>query len=771
MSYKNQPTLPFFSHVVKNIASPNLEIKKLVYAYLVQHAEEAPDMALLSINTIQKALSDTDPHLRALALRTMSSIRVPVISQIVALGIKRAVGDMSPYVRRAAALAIPKCYGLNPDTLPLLVEQIGVLLGDRQYYVAGAAVMAFLEVCPERLDLVHPHYRNLIKKLVDMDEWGQLATMRLMMVYARKCFPRRTRRGRPAKGTRGKKDFYDDDSEDDTQDYTQGDDLYTLDPDLESLLNAGKSLLTSRNPAVTIAVARMYLYIGTPTHLTHIIGPLISLLRAGPDIQQVALHNIIQISLQHPHLLAPYASRFLLSAQDGPLIRDLKLELLTLVFPHSNSVARSLILSELSHFTHSSDGRLVRAAVEAIGRCAQSSTTPELSAQCLRLLLNQLSSSDAHLVASSLDVIRHLIQRDPAAHAKTIVRLAKSLDALTAPSARASIIWLVGEYASTDPEHGVAADVLRILVRGYAHEEDEVKAQIVLLAAKVYLQYLLANKKTPVPVTAPASAPATQGSETLNTDLIDSGGWNDTPSPTATTSEETAQAEHESTHPIPALYTHTLLLSRYTTSYDLRDRTRLYRSLLSTPTTSTDLASLLLLAPKPAPMAPSPSQARKGFQVGSASLVVGVQGVRGYEDLPAWVEEGEEPDPRLRDLGGPAEYVSTASSSSIGGGGSGGSAAAQLDAASARAGVVAPAAGRTNGHGAGLNKMVGPGKEKTLDDWLDEESEEDEESTEEEEEEEEEESGEEEESDEEGESEHETESEESEDDEKAGLVR
>src|ERR1700761_2624861 len=139
MTYREQPTLPFFSNVIKNIASPSLEVKKLVYIYLVHHAEGEPDTALLSINTIQKSLSDTNPQLRALALRVMSSIRVPVISQIVSLGIKRGVGDMSPYVRRAAALAIPKCYRLDPNTLPQLLEYLSTLLGDKQYYVAGGA--------------------------------------------------------------------------------------------------------------------------------------------------------------------------------------------------------------------------------------------------------------------------------------------------------------------------------------------------------------------------------------------------------------------------------------------------------------------------------------------------------------------------------------------------------------------------------------------------------------------------------------------------------
>lgn len=72
MMYRSQKTLPLFSSVVKNVASPNLEIKKLVYIYLIHHAEQEPDLALLSINTIQKSLSDTNPQVRALALRTMS---------------------------------------------------------------------------------------------------------------------------------------------------------------------------------------------------------------------------------------------------------------------------------------------------------------------------------------------------------------------------------------------------------------------------------------------------------------------------------------------------------------------------------------------------------------------------------------------------------------------------------------------------------------------------------------------------------------------------
>jgi len=689
-----KPGVYYFSAVVKNIASPNLEIKKLVYAFLVRHAEAAPDTALLSINTIQKSLSDSNPHLRALALRTMSSIRVPVISQIVALGIKRGTADMSPYVRRAAAQAIPKCYRLDPNTLPLLTEQLSILLGDKQYYVVGAAVQAFLELCPDNLDVIHPHYRSLVRKLIDMDEWGQLATLRLMLVYVRKCFPRRTKRIKRAMDSQQmgklKKAFYDEDSESENE--MEGEEVVVYDPDLKSFLDAAKPLLQSRNSAVIVAVARCYLYLADNEYLDLAVGPLISLLRSTPDIQDVALYNIVQICLVYPEPFVSYASHFLVRTTDSPSIQNLKIELLTLIFPHAPDDIRSLILTELSHFSRSSSPILIHTAVSAIGRCAQNAPNPQTSDTCLHLLLTQLSSPDSHLVASSLDVIRHLIQRDPSAHSKTIVKLAKNLDTLTAPAARANIVWLVGEFASSSAETDIGADVLRILARGFVDEAESVKQQIVLLAARVYLRYLNSLKASSSTNSPPSNiSPA-----------IDEPNWD----PENGTNHYPQPSE---THPISTLYHQILLLTRYDTSYDLRDRTRLYRSLLS-HTSTTDLATLLLLAPKPVPLAPSPSESRRAFALGTASLVIGDaagNGLRGYEGVPAWVREGEEPEGALRGLstgltekkGGAMEVVGVAS--------------------------AAAAEGRANGWGAG----------KTLDDWLGErqESEETEEETEEEE--------------------------------------
>lgn len=51
--------------------------------------------------------------------------------------------------------------------------------------------------------------------------------------------------------------------------------------------------------------------------------------------------------------------------------------------------------------------------------------------------------------------------------------------------ARASILWLIGEYCERVPK--IAPDVLRKMAKSFTSEEDLVKLQAVNLAAKLYL--------------------------------------------------------------------------------------------------------------------------------------------------------------------------------------------------------------------------------------------------------------------------------------------
>ena len=238
----------YFALVVKLVASTNLEIRKLVYIYLLRYAEQEPDLALLSINTFQKDLADNSPLIRAMALRVLSGIKVPMIGNVVVLAIKKCAGDMSPYVRKAAALAIPKCFAwvlvfilynwlgsleyfsLDSNHLPALIQIITTLLRDRSPLSLGCVAAAFEAVCPTRLDLLHEHYRRLCKILVEVDEWGQVDLINLLLRYARTMLPRPM--GRTNEGMVNEE----------------------IDSDVKLLLDSVEGVFQNRNPAVRVYI-------------------------------------------------------------------------------------------------------------------------------------------------------------------------------------------------------------------------------------------------------------------------------------------------------------------------------------------------------------------------------------------------------------------------------------------------------------------------------------------------------------------------------------
>lgn len=54
--------------------------------------------------------------------------------------------------------------------------------------VAGSAIQAFEEICPERIDLIHKNYRKLCNLLVDVEEWGQVVIINTLTRYCRNQF-------------------------------------------------------------------------------------------------------------------------------------------------------------------------------------------------------------------------------------------------------------------------------------------------------------------------------------------------------------------------------------------------------------------------------------------------------------------------------------------------------------------------------------------------------------------------------------------------------
>jgi AP-3 complex subunit beta len=179
-------------------------------------------------------------------------------------------------------------------------------------------------------------------------------------------------------------------------------------------------------------------------------------------------------------------------------------------------------------------------------------------------------------------VIKKLLQLNPEAHKEIIVLMSKLAFKVTVPMARASILWIIGEYSSHVPKF--APDVLRQMAKTFIQEEDIVKLQIINLAAKLYL----------------------------------------------TNSKHTK-----------LLTTYVLNLAKYDQNYDIRDRARMIRALLFTKETKLHKrAKDFFLSEKPAPNLKSTLEDRSRFQMGTLSHVLN-QEANGFIPLPGLLCVGE----------------------------------------------------------------------------------------------------------------------------------
>ena len=190
---KGRNVSDFYPHVVKLVGAPSLEVRKMVYMYLVQYADHdnvTRELSLLSINSFQRGLADSEQLIRALALRVLSSIRVSDVLQIQILGVQKCAKDKSPYVRKCAANALAKLSPRCDDAQRQMLLEImtNLLDDDTSTMVLTSTIVAFAELCPDRLELLHSSFRKVCHLLTDMDEWGQVVVIDTMARYCRKFF-------------------------------------------------------------------------------------------------------------------------------------------------------------------------------------------------------------------------------------------------------------------------------------------------------------------------------------------------------------------------------------------------------------------------------------------------------------------------------------------------------------------------------------------------------------------------------------------------------
>ncbi|SCU72811.1 AP-3 complex subunit beta [Trypanosoma equiperdum] len=624
----------FFADVVKNIHSPSVELRKLIYFFVTHYAEERPNEALLSISAFQKDLMDHSMHVRSLALRMLSAMRIPAIHTLVMVAVQKCALDTEPLVRKTAAISLAQVYAVNGseadlETIYSILQQ---LLADKNSEVAAAAALSFVEICPHEVSFIHKVYRNLCRVIGDCDEWGQVVLIHVLLRYARTqfCDPNeqtgrrelisdssdeaeQSKKNKENDKEEGVNDANDGESSSETTSSSSSSSwdrkmlglrrggpnaAMLLDSDHRLLLDSVKPLLMSLNSAVVVAATAVICHCGPKADMDACTLPLLRLL-AGPDERHsVVLSTIHTIVLTHAEPFVPYIREFFLMPQDKREIRILKLSIISKLATANNFPD---LFREFRHYTRSYHVEHVVDAVRGLGLIAVRLSSV-CTSQVMRVVLPLLSHKNAEVVSESIKVLQLLVVQGNSSGRQTarlVYRLLQRVikGEVTSDSAKAVILWLVGENIQLHNVIAAAApECFRILVKSFKTEGSEVRKQVLMLGCKIWM-------------------------------FLDGSG---------------AVAER-----FRQLFFYLIELANFDDDYDVRDYARLVGCAVDRQSATFEgLKRMLLFREKKQPQSSDPYAEHTHYELGSLSHFIG-KPFTGYHPLPPWATVPSDPLLRL----------------------------------------------------------------------------------------------------------------------------
>ncbi|GMI96232.1 hypothetical protein like AT4G23460 [Hibiscus trionum] len=442
-----------FTDVVNCMQTENLELKKLVYLYLINYAKSQPDLAILAVNTFVKDSQDPNPLIRALAVRTMGCIRVDKITEYLCDPLQRCLKDDDPYVRKTAAICVAKLYDINAE----LVEDRGFLdclkdlISDNNPMVVANAVAALSEIqehsCRPVFEITTPTLSKLLTALNECTEWGQVFILDALSRYK------------------------------------AGDAR-----EAENIVERVTPRLQHANCAVVLSAVKMILQQMDRISSTDVVRnlskkmapPLVTLLSSEPEIQYVALRNINLIVQKRPTILAHEIKVFFCKYNDPIYVKMEKLEIMIKLASDRNI---DQVLLEFKEYATEVDVDFVRKAVRAIGRCAIK--LDRAAERCISVLLELIKIKVNYVVQEAIIVIKDIFRRYPNTYESIIATLCESLDTLDEPEAKASMIWIIGEYAERIDN---ADELLESFLETFPEEPPQVQLQLLTATVKLFLK-------------------------------------------------------------------------------------------------------------------------------------------------------------------------------------------------------------------------------------------------------------------------------------------
>ena len=445
-----------FTDVLNCIQTGNIELKKLVYLYLINYARTHPDMALLAVNTFVKDAADPNPLVRALAIRTMGCIRVERITEYLCEPLAACVKDGDPYVRKTAALCVAKLYDIQPELVVDrgFVDALRDLVADPNPTVVANAVAALTEISEASNDddvmkMSTSVLQKLLAALNECTEWGQVSILDALAKYV------------PAEAK-----------------------------DAENIVERVLPRLQHANSAVVMSAVKVilqYMYAAMDVESELCAGyrkklapPLVTLVNGEPEMCYVALRNINLIVQRDRRILENEIKVFFCKYNDPIYVKLEKLEIMIRLVSEKNV---DQVLLEFKEYAQEVDIDFVRRAVRAIGRCAVK--LDKAAQRCVNVLLELIQTKVNYVVMEAVVVVKDIFRKYPNRYESVIGTLCENLESLDEPDAKASMIWIIGEYADQIEN---ADELLETFLESFAEEEHAVQLQLLTATVKLFLK-------------------------------------------------------------------------------------------------------------------------------------------------------------------------------------------------------------------------------------------------------------------------------------------
>jgi AP-1 complex subunit beta-1 len=353
-----------------------------------------------------------------------------------------------------AALCVAKLFDISPAIVRTqgFIDNLRDLLSDPNPAVVANAVAALTEVQEstgkEVFEITGAVLVKLLAALNECTEWGQVFILDALAKY------------------------------------TPGDAR-----EAENIIERVTPRLVHQNPAVVLSAVKIVLmYMEVISNVETINSfcrklapPIITLAQSPqPEVQYVALRNINLIVQKRPNLLSHKIKVFFCKYNDPIYVKMEKLDILVKL---ANDKNVDQVLLELKEYATEVDVEYVRRAVRTIGRLA---IKLDVAAEkCIKVLLQLIATKVNYVVQEAIVVIKDIFRRYPNRYESIIGVLCQSLESLDEPEAKASMIWIIGEYAERIDN---AAELLETFMSSFHDETTTVQLQLLTATVKLFLK-------------------------------------------------------------------------------------------------------------------------------------------------------------------------------------------------------------------------------------------------------------------------------------------